>query len=56
MSVAVNLAIVMTAGTIAPFLSRRPSWLKVQRYAMGTVLGAPAVTLAADTSGPSATS
>ncbi|MFF8650815.1 LysE family translocator [Streptomyces griseoluteus] len=55
-SVAVNLAIVLAAGTIAAFLSRRPSWLKIQRYAMGTVLGALAVTLAADTSGPGATS
>ncbi|MET8693515.1 LysE family translocator [Streptomyces bauhiniae] len=55
-SVAVNLAIVLAAGTIAMFLSRRPSWLKVQRYAMGTVLGALAVTLAVDTSGPSTTS
>ncbi|MER8015454.1 LysE family translocator [Streptomyces griseoluteus] len=53
-SVAVNLAIVLAAGTIAAFLSRRPSWLRFQRYAMGTVLGALAVTLAADTSGPSA--
>ncbi|MYV38806.1 LysE family transporter [Streptomyces sp. SID1328] len=54
-SVAVNLAIVLAAGTIATFLSRRPSWLKIQRYAMGTVLGALALTLATDTSGPSAT-
>ncbi|MFK4112526.1 LysE family translocator [Streptomyces sp. NPDC002176] len=52
-SVAVNLAIVLAAGTIATFLSRRPSWLKFQRYAMGTVLGGLALTLAADTSGPS---
>ncbi|MGW4286290.1 LysE family translocator [Streptomyces sp. NPDC004673] len=51
-SVAVNLAIVLAAGTIATFLSRRPSWLKFQRYAMGTVLGGLALTLAADTSGP----
>ncbi|MFJ3664074.1 LysE family translocator [Streptomyces sp. NPDC090119] len=55
-SVAVNLAIVLAAGTIATFLARRPSWLKIQRYAMGTVLGALAVTLAVDTSGPGATS
>ncbi|MEV7202113.1 LysE family translocator [Streptomyces griseoluteus] len=55
-SVAVNLAIVLAAGTIATFLSRRPSWLRFQRYAMGAVLGALAVTLAADTSGPGATS
>ncbi|MEU2712471.1 LysE family translocator [Streptomyces sp. NPDC007205] len=51
-SVAVNLAIALGAGTIAVFLSRRPSWLKVQRYLMGTVLGALAVSLAVDTSGP----
>lgn len=51
-SVAVNLAIVLAAGAIAVFLARRPSWLKVQRYAMGTVLGALAISLAVDTSGP----
>ncbi|GGT00668.1 MULTISPECIES: LysE family translocator [Streptomyces] len=55
-SIAVNLTIVLAAGTIAVFLSRRPSWLKVQRYMMGTVLGALAVTLAFDTSGPAVTS
>ncbi|WP_369390199.1 LysE family translocator [Streptomyces sp. CG1] len=51
-SVSVNFTIVLAAGTIAVFLSRRPSWLKVQRWLMGTVLGALAVSLAADTSGP----
>ncbi|MEU6507680.1 MULTISPECIES: LysE family translocator [unclassified Streptomyces] len=51
-SIAVNTAIVLAAGTIAVFLARRPSWLKVQRRLMGTVLGALAVSLAADTSGP----
>ena len=51
-SVAVNLTIVLAAGTIAVFLSRRPSWLRVQRYMMGTVLGALAISLAIDTSGP----
>jgi threonine/homoserine/homoserine lactone efflux protein len=51
-SIAVNLTIVLAAGTIAVFLSRRPSWLKVQRYMMGTVLGALAISLAIDTSGP----
>lgn len=54
-SIAVNAAIVLAAGTIAVFLSRRPSWLKVQRYIMGTVLGALAVSLAIDTSGPART-
>ncbi|GAA3191140.1 MULTISPECIES: LysE family translocator [Streptomyces] len=52
-SIAVNLVIVLAAGAIAAFLARRPSWLKVQRYAMGGVLGALAVSLAVDTSGPS---
>ncbi|MGW6745043.1 LysE family translocator [Streptomyces sp. NPDC055025] len=51
-SVGVNLAIVLAAGTIAVFLARRPSWLKVQRYVMGTVLGTLAVSLAIDTSSP----
>ncbi|MFG2630685.1 LysE family translocator [Streptomyces sp. NPDC048473] len=55
-SVAVNLTIVLAAGTIAVFLSRRPSWLKVQRYAMGTALGALAISLALDTSGPAKSS
>ncbi|WP_344599392.1 LysE family translocator [Streptomyces glaucus] len=54
-SVAVNLAIVLAAGAIAVFLSRRPSWLRVQRYLTGTVLGALAVTVAADTSAPART-
>ncbi|MFF1464677.1 LysE family translocator [Streptomyces sp. NPDC058330] len=55
-SVAVNLAIVLAAGAIAVFLSRRPSWLKAQRYMMGTVLGALAISLAVDTSGPAESS
>ncbi|AOT60185.1 LysE family translocator [Streptomyces fradiae] len=53
-SVAVNLAIVVAAGAIAVFLARHPAWLRTQRYAMGAVLGALAVTLAADTSTPRA--
>ncbi|MEV7869805.1 LysE family translocator [Streptomyces sp. NPDC088124] len=47
-SLAVNLLIVLAAGTIAVFLARRPGWLRVQRYVMGTVLGALAVKLATD--------
>jgi threonine/homoserine/homoserine lactone efflux protein len=56
-SVAVNLAIVLAAGTISVFLSRRPSWLRVQRYLMGTVLGALALTMVIGTisSGSSST-
>ncbi|MEV0603120.1 LysE family translocator [Streptomyces sp. NPDC050315] len=54
-SVAVNLTIVLAAGAIAAFLARRAAWLKVQRYMMGTVLGALAVSLAIDTSTPTVT-
>ncbi|KIF76299.1 lysine transporter LysE [Streptomyces sp. 150FB] len=52
-SLAVNLAIAMGAGAVAVFLARRPAWLRVQRYLMGTVLGLLAVKLATD-SGPAA--
>jgi threonine/homoserine/homoserine lactone efflux protein len=51
----VNLSIVLAAGTIAVFLARRPSWLRVQRYMMGTALGLLAVSVAVDTSVPSST-
>jgi threonine/homoserine/homoserine lactone efflux protein len=40
-----NAVIVLTAGTVAVFLARRPGWLRAQRYFMGTVLGALAVRL-----------
>lgn len=49
----VNLCIVLAAGTVSVFLARRPSWLKVQRYVMGGVLGILAISLAVDTSTPS---
>jgi threonine/homoserine/homoserine lactone efflux protein len=49
-SLSVNLLIVAAAGTIAVFLARRPGWLKLQRYLMGTVLGALALRLAAERS------
>lgn len=52
-SVAVNCVIALAAGTISVFLSRRPTWLRIQRYLMGTVLGALAVSLVTDTAGPS---
>jgi threonine/homoserine/homoserine lactone efflux protein len=51
-AVTVNLAIVLAAGTIARFLAGRPAWLRVQRYVMGTVLGALAVKLATDHTRP----
>lgn len=48
-SVAVNAALVLGAGSVAVFLARRPAWLRAQRYLMGTVLGALAVSLALGT-------
>jgi threonine/homoserine/homoserine lactone efflux protein len=47
-AVVINLAIVVLAGSIARFLAVRPTWLKVQRYLMGTVLGLLAVRVATD--------
>ncbi|ASW55822.1 LysE family translocator [Plantactinospora sp. KBS50] len=48
----VNLLIVLAAGTVSTFLTRRPGWLRMQRYVMGTVLGALAVRLATDRARP----
>ena len=47
-----NLLIVLAAGRTAMFLSRRPMWLRTQRYLMGTVLGGLAVKLATDHARP----
>lgn len=47
-SVSVNAAIVMAAGTMALFLAGRPRWLAVQRWVMGTVLAALAVRIATE--------
>ncbi|MCW0344059.1 Leucine efflux protein [Pantoea ananatis] len=38
MSLMVNSVIVLVAGSITEFLSSRPSWIKAQRWFMGTVL------------------
>jgi len=46
----VNALIVLSAGSVAGFLARRPAWLRVQRYLMGTVLAGLAVRIAADRS------
>ena len=48
-SVSVNAAIAMAAGSIALFLDTRPTWLKLQRWLMGTVLAGLAVRLALET-------
>jgi threonine/homoserine/homoserine lactone efflux protein len=45
-SLSVNLAIVVGAGGIATFLAKRPTWLRIQRYLMGTVLAGLAVRVA----------
>ena len=47
-SVAVNALIALAAGTIASFLASRPSWLLVQRWLMGCVLGGLAIRMALD--------
>ncbi|GAB3934768.1 LysE family translocator [Micromonospora vulcania] len=46
----VNTLIVLTAGTLAGFFARRPTWLRVQRWVTGTALAALAVRIAADRS------
>ncbi|SNT18122.1 LysE family translocator [Rhodococcoides kyotonense] len=51
-AVTINALIVMGAGTIAQFLAVRPTWARVQRYLMGTVLGLLAVRLVTDGSRP----
>lgn len=50
-SFSVNLAIVLTAGSIARWFSGRPAWLAFQRWAMASVLTALAVRLALDRRG-----
>ncbi|MEU8277258.1 LysE family translocator [Microbispora bryophytorum] len=42
----VNLSIVLAAGSVAGFLAHRPAWLRAQRIAMGSMLGALALMLA----------
>jgi threonine/homoserine/homoserine lactone efflux protein len=48
-SVSVNAAIAMAAGSIALFLGARPTWLLVQRWLMGTVLAGLAMRMALET-------
>ncbi|MBV8473868.1 MAG: LysE family translocator [Hyphomicrobiales bacterium] len=47
-SVTVNAAIAVMAGSIATFLAQRPAWMTVQRWLMGTVLAGLAVRMAAE--------
>jgi threonine/homoserine/homoserine lactone efflux protein len=46
----VNCLWVLGAGTVAGFLARRPLWQRIQRYAMGTVLGGLALHIGLDRS------
>lgn len=46
----VNGLIAVSAGALAVFLVRRPLWLRIQRYFMGTVLAGMAIHLATDRS------
>ncbi|CAB3878575.1 MAG: LysE family translocator [Achromobacter pulmonis] len=47
-SLSVNAVIAIMAGSIAGFLGRRPLWIAIQRWLMGTVLAALAVRMALD--------
>lgn len=47
-SVSTNAIFAVAAGSIAVFLAARPSWLLVQRWLMGTVLGGLAVGMATE--------
>ncbi|WP_158813485.1 LysE family translocator [Methylocapsa sp. S129] len=47
-SVMVNAAIVVTAGSVASFLTGRPVWARIQRWLMGGVLAGLAVRMAMD--------
>jgi len=50
--VAMNAVFVITAGSIAVFLSRRPTWMRIHRYVTGTALAVFAVRLATDRARP----
>lgn len=49
-ALSVNAGIVLSSGAIATFLGRRPFWLRMQRYLMGTVLAGLAIRIATDRS------
>ena len=48
LSLSVNAAIAVSAGAMATFLTRRPSFAMVQRWVMGTVLAGLAVRMASE--------
>lgn len=51
-ALAVDSLIVLAAGAIGEFLTRRPTWLRIQRWVTGGALGAIAATVALDRSRP----
>jgi len=51
-ALAVNAMIVVVAGGLVGFLTRRPLWLRTQRYVMGTMLAGVAAFLVADRTRP----
>ncbi|RZU18828.1 threonine/homoserine/homoserine lactone efflux protein [Kribbella rubisoli] len=50
--VVMNAVFVITAGSVAVFLSSRPTWMRIHRYVMGTALAVFAVRLATDRARP----
>ena len=53
--VVMNAVFVITAGSIAVFLARRPTWMRIHRYLTGTALAVFAIRLATDRARPLAT-
>ncbi|TDW87253.1 MULTISPECIES: LysE family translocator [Kribbella] len=53
--VAMNAVFVITAGSVAVFLARRPTWMRIHRYLTGTALAVFAIRLATDRARPLAT-
>ena len=53
--VVMNAVFVITAGSIAVFLARRPTWMRIHRYVTGTALAVFALRLATDRARPLAT-
>ncbi|GAA1822611.1 LysE family translocator [Agromyces salentinus] len=54
--VTVNAAIILAAGSIAVFLQGKPAWMRWQKWATGTLLGAIGIKLAIDAPTPAASS
>jgi len=48
LSLTINSIVAVTAGSIATFLARRPRWIAIQRWLMGTVLAGLAVRMATE--------